>query len=159
MANEEDEEPLEAEILRVRMIPRNPTNREKRKHEDSGHLVYRSWSAACVEGRGVVELHRSELLEEEERNNNSDCSCRLRFLVTGSNSDLSRQQVWSNGSDVLCTQKVPHHTPFHFTVGFVKDLGFCNIILKCDNEPSTKALVDAVMHACVGVEVIPPWTT
>ena len=107
----------------------------------------------------LLNYNRSELLEEDERNNNSDCSCRLRFLVTGSNSDLSRQQVWSNGSDVLCTQKVPHHTPFHFTVGFVKDLVFCNIILKCDNEPSTKALVDAVMHACVGVEVIPPWTT
>ena len=27
--------------------------------------------------------------------------------------------------------------------------------MKCDNEPSTKALQDAVTHACVGVEVIP----
>ena len=27
--------------------------------------------------------------------------------------------------------------------------------MKCDNEPSTKALQDAVIHACVGVEVIP----
>ena len=27
--------------------------------------------------------------------------------------------------------------------------------MKCDNEPSTKALKDAVIHACVGVEVIP----
>ena len=37
----------------------------------------------------------------------------------------------------------------------MKDLGFRRIILKCDNEPSTKALQDAVFHACVGVEVIP----
>ena len=29
------------------------------------------------------------------------------------------------------------------------------IILKCDNEPSTKALQDVVIHACVGVDVIP----
>ena len=42
-----------------------------------------------------------------------------------------------------------------FLVGFIKDLGFRRIILKCDNEPSTKALQDAVIHACVGVEVIP----
>ena len=42
-----------------------------------------------------------------------------------------------------------------FLVGFTKDLGFRRIILKCDNEPSTKALQDAVIHACVGVEVIP----
>ena len=27
--------------------------------------------------------------------------------------------------------------------------------MKCDDEPSTKALQDAVIHACVGVEVIP----
>ena len=27
--------------------------------------------------------------------------------------------------------------------------------MKCDNEPSTKAVQDAVIHACVGVEVIP----
>ena len=38
---------------------------------------------------------------------------------------------------------------------FVKDLGFRRIILKCDNEPSAKSLQDAVIQACVGVEVIP----
>ena len=27
--------------------------------------------------------------------------------------------------------------------------------MKCNDEPSTKALQDAVIHACVGVEVIP----
>ena len=32
-----------------------------------GHAVYRSWCAACVEGRGVGGQHRIELLEEEER--------------------------------------------------------------------------------------------
>ena len=37
----------------------------------------------------------------------------------------------------------------------MKDLGFRRIILKCDNEPSTKALQDVVIHACVGVEVNP----
>ena len=39
MGNEEDEEPLEAEIRRVRMNPKNPTSREKQEHEDSGHAV------------------------------------------------------------------------------------------------------------------------
>ena len=67
MGNEEDEEPLEAEIPRVRMNPKNPTSRGKQEHEDSGHAVYRSWCAACVEGRGVGGQHRIELLEEEER--------------------------------------------------------------------------------------------
>ena len=58
MRNEEDEEPLEAEIPRVRMNPKNPTSREKQEHEDAGHAVYRSW---CVEGRGFGGKHRIEL--------------------------------------------------------------------------------------------------
>ena len=45
-----------------------------------------------------------------------------------------------------------------FLVGFIKDLGFRRIILKCGNEPSTEALRGAVIHACVGVEVIPQGT-
>ena len=49
------------------MNPKNPTSREKQEHEDSGHAVYRSWCAACVEGRGVGGQHRIELFEEEER--------------------------------------------------------------------------------------------
>ena len=32
---------------------------------------------------------------------------------------------------------------------------FRRIILKCDNEPTTKAFQDAAIQACVGVEVIP----
>ena len=40
-------------------------------------------------------------------------------------------------------------------MGFIKDLVFRRIILKCDDEPSTKALQDAVIHACKEVEVIP----
>ena len=40
---------------------------EKQEHEDSGHVVNRSWCAACVEGRGVGGQHRTVLLEEEER--------------------------------------------------------------------------------------------
>ena len=52
---------------RASMNPKNPTSRDKQEHEDSGHAVYRSWCAACVEGRGVGGQHRIELLEEEER--------------------------------------------------------------------------------------------
>ena len=47
------------------------SSREKQEHEDSGHAVYRSWSVACVEGRGVGGQHRIELLEEEERERTS----------------------------------------------------------------------------------------
>ena len=67
MGNDEDEEPLEAEIPKVRINPKIPTSREKQGHEDSARAVYRSWCAACVECRGVGGQHRIELLEEQER--------------------------------------------------------------------------------------------
>ena len=57
MGDEEDEELLEAEIPRVRMNPKNPTSREKQELQDLGHAVFRSWCAACVEGRGVGGQH------------------------------------------------------------------------------------------------------
>ena len=106
MGNEEDEEPSEAEIPRVRMNPKNPTSREKQEHEDSGHAVNRSWCAACVEGRGVGGQHRIELLDEEERERTTPIVAFDYGFLTGkrrhvSNSDLQRQQVWSNGSDML----------------------------------------------------------
>ena len=66
MGNVEDEQPLEAEILRVGMNPKKPTSREKQEYEDSGHAVYRSWRAACVEGRGVGGQHRLELTRKEK---------------------------------------------------------------------------------------------
>ena len=43
---DEDEEPLEAEVPRTRMNPKNSTSREKQEHEDRGHVVCRNWRAA-----------------------------------------------------------------------------------------------------------------
>ena len=70
-------------------------------------LSHRSWCAACVESRGVGRQHRIELLEEEDRERRTPIvAFDYGFLTQGnadtfSNSDLSRQQVWSNGSDML----------------------------------------------------------
>ena len=50
---------------------------------------------------------------------------------------------------------VPRQTPFHVLWVSSKILVFRRIILKSVDEQSTKALQDAVIHACVGVEVIP----
>ena len=51
--------------------------------------------------------------------------------------------------------KGPTAYSISFLVGFIKDLDFRRTTFKFDNESSTKALQDAVIHACVGVEVIP----
>ena len=105
MGNEEDEEPLEAEIPRVRMNPKNPASREKQEHEDSGHAVCKSWCAACVESRRVGGKHRVELLEEERERTTAIVAFDYGF-------DFLRQQVWSNGSDMLRTEK--YHSKLHF---------------------------------------------
>ena len=84
MGNEEDEEPLEAEIPRVRMNPKNPTSREKQEHEDSGHAVCRSLCAACVEGRGVgrhIELNYWK--KRKEKGRLRPYSFRIQFSDTG----------------------------------------------------------------------------
>ena len=54
--NEGEEE--EEDIPTVEMNPKNPMSREEQEHKDCGRAVYRSWCAACVEGRGVGGQHR-----------------------------------------------------------------------------------------------------
>ena len=149
MRNEEDEEPLEAEIPRVRMNPKNPTSREKQEHE-----------AACVECRGVGGQHRIELLEEEERERTTPIVAFDYGFSTQESADtfpilICRDSRYCQTGATCCERKRPTAYSISFLVGFIKDLGFRRNILKCDNEPSTKALQDAVIHACVGVEVIP----
>ena len=160
MGNDEDEEPLEAEIPRVRMNPKNPTSREKPEHEDPGHAVNRSWCAACVEGRGVGGQHRIELSEEEERERTTPIVAFDYGFLTRENADtfpvlICRDSRYAQTGATCCERKGPTAYSISFLVGFIKDLGFRKIILKCDIEPSTKALQDAVIHACVGVELIP----
>ena len=97
-------------------------------------------------------------MEEEERERTTqivafDC----RFL-TQENADtfpilICRDSRYGQPGATCCERKGPTAYSISFLVGFIKDLGFR--FLKCDNEPSTKALQDAVIHARVGVEVIP----
>ena len=55
MRNDEDGEPLEAEVPRGRMNPKNPTSREKQQHEDSGHAVCSNWCAALSKVEELVD--------------------------------------------------------------------------------------------------------
>ena len=163
VGNEEDEEPLEAKIPSVRMNPKNPTSREKQEHGDSGHAVYRSWCAACVEGRGVGGQHRLELVEEEERERTTPIVAFDYGFLAQENADtfpilICRDSRYGQTGATCCERKGSTAYSISFLAGFIKDLGFRSIILKCDNEPSTKALQDAVIHACAGVEVIPTGT-
>ena len=68
---------------------------------------------------------------------------------------ICRDNRYGQTGATCCERKGPTAYSISFVVGFIKDLGFRRTTLKFDNEPSTKALQDAVIHACVGVEVIP----
>ena len=69
---------------------------------------------------------------------------------------ICRDSRYGQTGATCCARKGPtsYSTSFHCWF-HQRSCFFCSIILKCDNEPSTIALIDAVMHACVGVEVIP----
>ena len=68
---------------------------------------------------------------------------------------ICRDSRYGQTGATCCERKVPQHTPFHFLLVSSKILVFAESFSKCDNEPSTTSLQDAVIRACAGVEVIP----
>ena len=115
------------------------------------------WCAACVEGRGVGGQHRTELLEEEERDGTTPIVAFDYGILSQENADTFPILICPDGrygqtEATCCERKGPTAHSISFLVGFIKDLGFRRIILKCDGQPGTKALQDAVIQACVGVE-------
>ena len=137
---------LEAEIPGVRMNPKNPTSEEEQEHENSGHACLQELVCCwCRRSRCWWATSNWTVGGRGKKNNKLDCSFRLRFLDIWkrrhvSNSELSRQQVWSNGSDAFCGRKSPTSYSISFLVGFIKDLNLRRITPKCDNELNTKAL-------------------
>ena len=131
MGNGGDEEPLDAKIPSVRKNPKNPTSREKQGQ------------------------HRIELVEEEERERTTPMVAFDHGFLTQVNADTFPILICRDGgcgqtgATCCCERKGPTAYSISFLVGFIKDPGYRRIILKCDNEPSTKALQDAVIHACV----------
>ena len=51
---------------RRRNSPSDPTSREIEDHVLTGHASFRSWCAACVQGRGRAERHQGEGRKELE---------------------------------------------------------------------------------------------
>ena len=127
--NEEQEESLEAEIPTVEMNQKNPTIREKQEHEDSEHAVYRSWCAACVEGRGVCGQHRIELLEEEERERTTPIAAFDYGFLTQANADafpmlICRDSRHGQTGATRCERRGPTACSISFLVGLSKILVF-----------------------------------
>ena len=99
-------------------------------------------------------------MEEEERARTTPIEAFDYGFLTQENADtfpilICRESRHGQTGATCCERKGPTAYSNSFIVAFIKDLGFRRITLKCENEPSTKALQDAVIHACVGLEVVP----
>ena len=101
------------------------------------------------------------MLEEEERERTTSIvACDDGFL-TQENADtfpilICRDSRYGQTEATCCERKGLTAYSISFLVGFIKDLGFRRITLKCNNEqPSTKSLKDLVIQTCAGVAVIP----
>ena len=99
-------------------------------------------------------------MDEEEREKLTPIVASDHGFMTEENADtfpilIYRDSRSGQTGATSCERKGPTAHSISFLVGFIKDLGFRRTILKCDNEQSTKALQDAVIHACVGVEGSP----
>ena len=72
-------------------------------------------------------------------------------FLTQENADTRYGQTGAT----CCERKGATASSISFLVVFIKVLGFRTTIVKCDHEPSAKALQHGVIQACAGVEVIP----
>ena len=66
-----------------------------------------------------------------------------------------RDSRYGQTGATCCERKGPTAYSVSFLAVFIKDLRFRRIFVKCDHEPSTKSLRDAVIQAYAGMEVIP----
>ena len=156
MSKWETKEPLEAEIPSVRMHSKNPTKKKKNmKIQD----MLSTRVGVLLVSKVEVNIELNHWKKEERERTTPIVAFDYGFL-TQENADtfpilICRDSRYGQTGATCCERKGPTAYSISFLVGFIRDLGFRRIILTCDNEPSTKALQDAVIHACVGVEVLP----
>ena len=126
----EDEEPLESRQSRERRTCRFGTC----------CAAYRSW---CV----VVRTYFMEIDLSKRFHDTRNADTFPTLICRG-------RRCGQTG--VKCCERVgPTAHSISFLVGYIKDLGFRRMVVKCDNEPSTKSLQDVVIQAFAGAEVVP----
>ncbi len=139
--------------------PKLPSELEVKEHYTNGHLPYRSWCHHCVRGRGRERDHRKKGEAEESgvpEYHMDYCfpgdegEHRLTVLVAvEKHSKMKKAIVVPNkGSTGRYASRV--------IVGFMEELGDKDrdIILKTDQEPSIKFLVDDVSTERTGAKTI-----
>ena len=166
-----DAESIEGHEVREPRRPEQPVGSNVQEIEDhvlTGHACFRSWCAACVQGRGRAERHQGKGRKKLEYGSKVPVvSCDYYFL--GARNRISEAEVEQRAdSPVLVmhdgvTKSIFAHLISAKGVDFpscekvvkmiVKDLdtlGHHRVVFRCDNEPSILALLWALKLAWTG---------
>ena len=170
-----DAEAIEGDEVREPRRPNSPSDPMSREIEDhvlTGHASFRSWCAACVQGRGRAERHQGQGRKELEdgskvpvvswdycffgsRNRISEAEVEQRgdspVLVKhdGVTKSIFAHLIPAKGVDFPCCEKV-----VKMIVKDLDPLGYHRVVFRCDNEPSILALLRAVKLAWTGDVVV-----
>ena len=147
---------------RRRNNPSDPTSRETDDHVLTGHACFRSWCAACVQGRGRAVGHQGEGRKEFEdgskvpivswdycflgaRNRISEvevehlCDGPVLVMHDGVTKSIFAHLIPAKGVDFPSCEKV-----VKMIVKDLDTLGYHRVVFRCDNEPSILSLLRAV---------------
>ena len=153
---------------RRRNSPSDPTSREIEDHVLTGHACFRSWCAACVQGRGRAERHHGEGCKELEdgskvpvvswdyyflgaRNRTTEAEVEqlgdspVLVMHDGVTKSIFAHLIPAKGVDFSSCEKVEE-----MIVKDLDTLGYHRVVFRCDNEPSILALLRAVKLAWTG---------
>ena len=147
---------------RRRNSPSDPTSREIEDRVLTGHVTFRSWCAACVQGRGRAERHQGEGRKElEDGSEVPVVSWDYCFLGAKNRINEAAEEQRGDSPVLVMHDRVTKPIFAHLIpskgVDFpscekvvkmiVKDLdtfGYHRVVFRCDNELSTLALLRAV---------------
>ena len=154
--------------LRRRNSPSDPTSRKIEDRVLTGHASFRSWCAACVQGRGRAERHQGKGRKELE-DGSKVAVVSWDYCFVGARNRTGEVEVEQRGdSSVLVmhdgvTKSIFAHVTPAKGVDFpscekmvkmiVKDLdnlGYHRVVFRSDIEPSILSLLRAVKLAWAG---------
>ena len=151
LEEEEEDEKAEHGRRRVKKVhdPKLPTNEEVKEHYLSGHMPYRSWCHHCVGGRGRERDHTKK--GDEEQQGIPEYHMDYCFPGDEFNERLTVLVVIEKYTKMKKAVVVPNKgSTGGFAAKMVLDLiNECgdkdrDVILKTDQEPAIKFLVDDV---------------
>jgi len=141
---EEESGSLEAAKVKRMLDPKLPSQSEVDEHMMT-HLPYRNWCEHCVKGRGRQMDHRRKQQKSEMVEFHMD------FCFPGGELDAKTQTILvirERTTRMTMASAVPSKSTGTFIakrgVAFMKEVGsqFGTVILKSDQEPAIKAVVD-----------------